>query len=50
MKNFVATFRELLFGSRKSAVVVPVYHFFFKTSSGERKKVYDLALKRALAE
>lgn len=28
----------------------PVYRFFFETSSGERKKVYDKALRGAQAE
>jgi hypothetical protein len=27
-----------------------VYHFFTKTSSGERKKVYNRALKKAQSE
>jgi hypothetical protein len=38
------------FGKSKSTSNDPVYRFFFETSSGERKKVYRTALKKAQEE
>lgn len=38
------------FNKRPQAVKDPVYEFFFRTSSGDRKKVYTKALDKAQAD
>ncbi len=47
MTYLVATIRGLVFGGVKTAEADPVHHFFINTSSGERKKVYKRALRKA---
>lgn len=46
MTYFIATIKGF-FGKRSDAKVDPVYEFFFKTSAGDRKKVYTKALDKA---
>ncbi len=49
MTYFISTIKGFLF--RNSAVSKdPVYDFFFKTSSGDRKKIYTKALDKAQAD
>ncbi len=50
MTYFVSTIKEFIFGRSKTAEVDPVHRFFFETSSGDRKKVYNRALKKAQAD
>lgn len=50
MTYLVATIKEFMFGRPKAVDVDPVYRFFYETSSGERKKVYNRALKKAQAD
>ena len=47
MTYLATTIKEFVLGRPKAASADPVYHFFFETSSGDRKKVYDRALKKA---
>ncbi len=50
MTYFTTTIRDFLFGRPTAVDSDPVYRFFFETSSGDRKKVYNKALKKAQAE
>jgi len=50
MTHLVTTFKEFVCRRQKAVEVDPVYDFFFKTSSGKRKKVYNRALKKAQAD
>lgn len=45
MTYIIATIKTF-FNKRKDATVDPVYEFFFKTSAGDRKKVYTKALEK----
>jgi hypothetical protein len=49
MTYIVSTLKNL-FSKRPATSSDPVYNFFFDTSSGERKKVYMKALRKAQAE
>ncbi len=50
MTYLVSTIKEFIFGRSKAADIDPVHRFFFETSSSDRKKVYNRALKKAQAD
>jgi hypothetical protein len=49
MTYFIATIKAFFY-KRPEAGLDPVYEFFFKTSAGDRKKIYKRALDKAQEE